>query len=301
MITFQEITFFAAFIAGLLSFFSPCILPLVPVYIAFISGVSLEREKTKANRFRAFIASLLFVLGFSAIFIALGATATSLGKWLFKNALIFSKIGGVLLVALGLYISGLISIPLLKREMRFKYGGKTGIIWAPVIGIVFAFGWSPCSGPILAGILALSALSETLGKGISLLSLYSLGLAIPFIVFAIAIDLFSALFERLKKYMQVINLISGKFLVLMGILLIFGGFDAVSSISEKGIYSIVIVLTIIAFIIAEIIIITRVKKELGDPFESLPRSIVWMFYLDLIILALFLAFSAINGETPLIE
>lgn len=212
-----------AFTAGILSFVSPCVLPLIPSYVTYISGVSLEKLTVgddKVARWGTFFHSLAFVAGFSLIFIILGASATMLGQFMAKNQVIMRKIGGVIVVALGIHFTGLINFGFLQQYKKMEFAAKpVGYLGSILVGMVFAAGWTPCIGPILASILMYASTSETMGKGIGLLAAYSLGLGIPFILSAIAINRFFGFFNGIKKYMRVISIISGAFLVIIGILI----------------------------------------------------------------------------------
>ncbi len=212
-----------AFTAGILSFVSPCVLPLIPSYVTYISGVSLEKLTVgddKGARWGTFIHSLAFVAGFSLIFIMLGASATMLGQFMAKNQVIMRKIGGVIVVALGIHFTGVINFGFLQQYKKMEFAAKpVGYLGSILVGMVFAAGWTPCIGPILASILLYASTSETMGRGIGLLAAYSLGLGIPFILSAIAINRFFRFFNGIKKYMRVISIISGVFLIIIGILI----------------------------------------------------------------------------------
>ncbi|HEY9856637.1 MAG TPA: cytochrome c biogenesis protein CcdA [Stenomitos sp.] len=212
-----------AFLAGLISFISPCVLPLVPGYLSFISGVSSDEMRTGASaetRRKVIINSLGFILGFSLVFVALGATATVLGTFLTEKLPLLSKIAGVVIVLFGLHTMGIFRIKALYMEKRFQVGNKpAGFLGSVVVGLAFAFGWTPCIGPILAAILTYASQQETLGQGMALLVAYSLGLGVPFFGTAIAINGFFSLFNRLKRHMRAIEIISGLLLVAVGVLI----------------------------------------------------------------------------------
>jgi cytochrome c-type biogenesis protein len=213
-----------AFVAGLLSFLSPCVLPLIPGYLSFISGVSFEEISaetgSEAARLKVMGNALLFVIGFSIIFILLGATATSLGQYLNTQLQLLSKIAGAVIIIFGLHVMGLFTLTPLYREKRIHLQKKPlGVFGAILAGMAFAFGWTPCIGPILAGILAYAATSETLWQGVWLLSVYSLGLAIPFLATAFGLRYFYQFFDRIKKHMGKINAASGVLLVVIGLLM----------------------------------------------------------------------------------
>lgn len=219
----ENVSLMIAFTAGLLSFVSPCVLPLIPSYVTYISGVSLEKLTVgddKGARWGTFFHSIAFVAGFSLIFIMLGASATMLGQFMAKNQVIMRKIGGVIVVALGVHFTGIINFGFLQQYKKMEFATKpVGYLGSILVGMVFAAGWTPCIGPILASILLYASTSETMGKGIGLLAAYSLGLGIPFILSAIAINRFFRFFNGIKKYMRGISIISGVFLIIIGILI----------------------------------------------------------------------------------
>jgi cytochrome c-type biogenesis protein len=220
----NNVTLIAAFAAGFLSFISPCVLPLIPGYVSFVSGVSLEDMRGDAAvssaRRHVLITSLFFVLGFSLVFIALGATASVVGRFLFEKQPILAKIAGVLLVIFGLHTMGVFRIALLETDKRMQANRKpAGALGAILVGIAFAFGWSPCIGPILGGILALAASKETVWEGVELLAVYSIGLGIPFLLTSIAINQFFAVTKRIRKHYHAIELVSGGLLVAIGVLI----------------------------------------------------------------------------------
>ena len=181
----ENVTLFAAFIAGFLSFISPCVLPLIPGYISFVSGASLEdmRAGGGAARRQVLLTSAAFVLGFSLVFIALGASATAIGRFIFDKLPILSKIAGTVIIIFGLHLMGVFRLALLDTEKRTQTQRKpAGPLGALLVGVAFAFGWTPCIGPILAGILLVAGSRETIGEGVLLLAVYSLGLGIPFLL-----------------------------------------------------------------------------------------------------------------------
>ena len=207
-----------AFAAGLLSFLSPCVLPLIPSYVTFISGMSLD-DVSRARR-TAFIHSLLFVLGFTLIFLALGATATTLGRALGYYREWIGRIGGALLVLFGLYMLGVFNIAAFQMERRFHVANKpAGYFGTVLVGLAFGAGWTPCIGPILGGVLTYTASSADLSRGLVLLFAYSLGLAIPFLLASLAIERFLALFQKFKGGMIWVNRIAGVLLIAVGVLL----------------------------------------------------------------------------------
>ena len=217
-----------SFTAGLLSFLSPCVLPLIPSYITFITGLSLE-DVQKARR-SALIHSFLFVLGFTLIFLALGATATVLGRVLLSQRDWISRIGGVIIIVFGLYMLGVFNIAAFSRERRLHIADKpVGYLGTLLVGIAFGAGWTPCIGPILGSILIFTSSSADLGRGLTLLLAYSLGLAIPFLLSAIAVERFLYVFARMKRQMVWITRASGALMILVGVLMISNYFTILAS------------------------------------------------------------------------
>lgn len=219
-----EIGLFSSFLAGLLGFISPCVLPLVPVYIGMMSKKAIYRDKDIkfSERLYLFINSLLFVLGFTIVFIILGSTATFLGQVLSDYASIISRIGGGILIIFGLHYMGLFRIRFLNFEKRFKMPDslKSGYLSSFIFGIIFSFGWIPCVGIILSGILLLASKLDTLLEGILLLGVFSIGLGLPFILASIFISFFSRLLKRLNKHLNVVSIISGVFIIALGIVFV---------------------------------------------------------------------------------
>lgn len=219
----DNVTLFAAFGAGFLSFISPCVLPLIPGYLSFVSGVSLEEMRADAGpsaRRQVLLTSLAFVLGFSLVFIALGATASVLGRFLFRYNNIIGKVAGVLVIIFGLHTMGVFRIPFLEQQKRMQAGGKPKtILGAVLVGMAFGFGWTPCIGPILSGILVLAGTKETVSEGVVMLAVYSLGLGVPFILTALAINKFFAATGKVRRYYHAIEVTSGALLVAIGVLL----------------------------------------------------------------------------------
>jgi cytochrome c-type biogenesis protein len=207
-----------SFTAGLLSFLSPCVLPLVPSYVTFITGLSLE-DVGRARR-AAFVHALLFVLGFSLIFLALGASATAVGRLLFAQRVWISRIGGAMVILFGLYLLGVFNSGFLARERRVHFADKpVGYLGTVLVGVAFGAGWTPCIGPILGAILALTATTADLRQGILLLGAYSLGLAVPFLGSALAVERFLSTYRRLRTHMAVVSRASGALLVGVGLLM----------------------------------------------------------------------------------
>ena len=216
-----------AFLAGLLSFFSPCVLPLTPIYVAQLVGPSVWRtERTSLNNSGLRRATLLhataFVCGFSLVFIALGATASALGAFLAGHADLLRHIGGALLIAFGLYVAGVLRIPPLDRERRFSLRfGQASYPASFAVGMAFGLGWTPCVGPILAGILLIAAQAATLQYGVLLLAVYSLGLGIPFLALGIGFETIAPRLKRLSPYLPLIERGTGVLLIVMGVVIFF--------------------------------------------------------------------------------
>lgn len=219
-----EIGLLSAFIAGLLAFISPCILPLVPVYISLMSNRAIYRSDDIkiSERLYLFLNSILFVLGFSIVFIILGSTATIIGQALQNYSSIIIRIGGVILIIFGLQYTGLFKIRFLNIEKRFSapFSLKTGYLGSFIIGVIFSFGWVPCVGMILSGILLMASQLDTLLQGIILLAVFSLGLGLPFIFASIFISFFSKFLKKINRHLNIISIISGIFLVALGIIFV---------------------------------------------------------------------------------
>lgn len=226
------IGFTAAFAAGLLSFLSPCVLPLVPSYLSFVTGLGMEELESGDAELRrtTLIHSLLFVAGFSSIFLALGASASFLGQILREYQVWIARVGGVIVVLFGLHLLGLTPFRWLQRERRMHLERKpVGYVGSFVVGVTFGAGWTPCIGPILGGILTFAATRQTLGEGVQLLAFYSAGLAVPFILSAVGFTWFLATFKRLRKHIVWVERASGALLVLVGLLLLSGQFTMLAS------------------------------------------------------------------------
>lgn len=231
----QEVTYFGAFIAGLLSFLSPCVLPLIPSYITYLTGLSfadLQAEHpTHKVRQTAMLHSLAFILGFTVVFVLLGASATLVGSFLNQHAAFLRKAGGVLIVLLGVHVTGLVPINLLLGEKRITLHRKpAGYMGTFLVGIAFAAGWTPCIGPILAAILMVAATEENVYHGIILLLIYSLGLGIPFFLSSLAMHQFIVMFQRFKKFIRLFEICTGIFLVLVGIMIYFNWLSRLSGV-----------------------------------------------------------------------
>jgi cytochrome c-type biogenesis protein len=221
-----------ALIAGLISFLSPCVLPLVPPYLVFLAGTSLERfadaEPERRVKRETVLAAALFVLGFSTVFVALGASASVIGSLIRAYSGPLSTIAGIAIIVMGLHFLGITPIALLHRQKRLEMAKPVGLWGAYVIGLAFAFGWTPCIGPILAAILAVAASEQTVAKGAGLLAVYSLGLGIPFMIAAFAIEPFAAFLARFKNYLHRVEQAMGALLVLTGIAFLTGSINQMS-------------------------------------------------------------------------
>lgn len=220
----ESITFPAAFIAGLLSFFSPCILPLIPAYFTFITGFSLEKLTQDENteiRKKVVLSTLLFVLGFSFVFILMGASASYLGGLFFQYRKFIRITGGVLIIVLGVHLTGLIRIPGLDIEKRIHLDKKPlHFLGTFIIGMAFGAGWSPCIGPLLGSILIVAGSQETVWQGTLLLGIYSAGLAIPFIIMSVFINFVLIFIKKAAKTIKYINAVAGILLIVMGLFLV---------------------------------------------------------------------------------
>jgi cytochrome c-type biogenesis protein len=220
----MDVSYLGAMVAGILSFLSPCVLTLVPPYLCFLGGTTFDQltgeDETPSHVYTTVVLSAVaFVLGFTTVFVALGASATIAGQFLAENLMILSKIAGVIIIIAGLHFLGVIHIPILHREARYHAEARpAGLAGAYVIGIAFAFGWTPCIGPVLAAILALAAGQDSVSQGVSLLLVYSLGLGIPFIIAALAIKPFLNTLHRFRHHLATMEKVLGAFLVLTGIL-----------------------------------------------------------------------------------
>jgi len=220
----ENISYAVAFAAGFLTFLSPCLLPIIPSFIAYITGISLSdindpNKKDEAKR-RALIHSLFFISGFSLIFILLGLTATFIGKALFHYQKIIQIGGGILIILFGLYLIGILKLDFLGKEMKVRVKSKgASYLGSLVIGITFAAAWTPCAGPILGSILLLAGTKTSVLEGAKLLCAYSLGIAVPFFLTALLINTFVSHINKLKKFISTVNVISGIFLIIVGILI----------------------------------------------------------------------------------
>ena len=227
-----HVTIAAALIAGMLSFLSPCVLPLVPPYLVYLTGTSLERfadaEPEPRVRRETIIAAFLFVLGFSTVFVSLGAGASAVGGVLRAYSGELAIAAGIVIVVMGLHFLGLAPISLLMRQKRLEVAKPVGLWGAYLMGLAFAFGWTPCIGPILAAILAVAASEETVAKGAGMLAVYSLGLGIPFIAAALAVEPFAAFLARFRAHLGLVEKAMGGLLVLTGIAFLTGAVTQMS-------------------------------------------------------------------------
>ena len=213
-----------------MSFLSPCVLPLVPSYLSFVTGMSLEDLQGGVDRRATFMHSLLFVLGFSIIFIALGASASFLGSFLYNYKVWIARVGGAVIIVLGLHLTGVFKIAPLLRERRVHVSDKpAGYLGTIGVGAAFGAGWTPCIGPILGSILGLASTQDTVWAGVSLLSVYSLGLAIPFLISALALDLFLSAFSRFRRFLPAVEKGAGVMLIILGLLLVTGTFTVLNT------------------------------------------------------------------------
>ncbi len=221
-----DVTIAAALFAGLLSFLSPCVLPLVPPYLVYLAGASLERfadaEPEPQVRRDTVFAALLFVAGFSTVFVALGASASVIGALIRQYSADLAIAAGVIIIVMGLHFLGLTHLPIMMREKRWQLPKPVGLWGAYVMGLAFAFGWTPCIGPILAAILAVAASKETVAKGAGLLAVYSAGLGIPFLIAAFAVEPFAAFLARFKRHLALVERAMGALMVLTGIAFLTG-------------------------------------------------------------------------------
>tara|TARA_B100000965_G_scaffold183753_1_gene153424 strand:- start:444 stop:1172 length:729 start_codon:yes stop_codon:yes gene_type:complete len=219
----EEVSYFYVLLAGLLSFLSPCVLPIVPGYLCFIAGTSLDKaledqEKIKLNILQY---SISFVLGFSTIFVLMGASATYLSGLLYDYFDYLRIIGGIIIIIFGIHFTQLIQLPFLNTDTRLQINNyKPGLVGSFIVGLSFAFGWTPCIGPILGSVLSVAATSENISEGIVLLVLYSAGLGIPFILAAYGIGTFMKFLSKIRKYIRPIEIFTGLLLILFGVLIL---------------------------------------------------------------------------------
>jgi len=222
----------AAFVAGLFSFLSPCVLPLVPGYVSLISGAGVEELKSQESHLlrKVMLNSIGFILGFSIVFIALGAISTQVGQLMARYKSVLAQVAGVVIILFGLHLTGIFKINALYTDARL-HSIKGGSTWggAFLIGFAFAFGWTPCVGPILAVILGFAAVQDSVFKGILLLAVYSLGLAVPFLMTALLMGRFMKFYSGFRRHMHAVEVASGALLIVLGALLVFGRFTIISN------------------------------------------------------------------------
>jgi cytochrome c-type biogenesis protein len=222
----------AALVAGLVSFLSPCVLPLVPPYLVYLTGATIEHvshdETTRVSKRAVMLAALVFVLGFSTVFVALGASASFIGSFIRAWSAQLSIVAGIVIIVMGLHFLGLTRIGFLMREGRLTAPKPVGLWGAYVMGLAFAFGWTPCIGPILAAILSVAAAEATVVKGAGLLAVYSAGLGIPFLLAAFMIEQFASLLKRMKRHLNTVERVMGVLMVLTGIAFLTGSISNVS-------------------------------------------------------------------------
>lgn len=236
-----QISIGIAFIAGLVSFLSPCVLPLVPIYLAQLVGQSVhqspEAEKEQNQRVHTFLHAAIFVLGFTLIFVALGATASALGSFLRAHLALIREVGGVLLVVIGLHLVGILKIPLLYWQKRFEFRPeRPGYVASFLIGVVFGTAWTPCVGPVLASILLLAATAGTLKSGVVLLLVYSLGLGVPFLLLGLGLNQFSRLLKALKPHLGKIEIATGLLMMILGVVIFFNLLNNLNQYFNFGVY-----------------------------------------------------------------
>jgi cytochrome c-type biogenesis protein len=222
----------AAFLAGLVSFLSPCVLPLVPGYVSLISGVGVEQLKAHESQLlrKVMLNSVAFILGFSVVFVTLGAVATEVSQMLSRYRSTLAEIAGVVIILFGLHLTGVFKIKALYTDARLHSVKGSSTAWgAFVIGFAFAFGWTPCVGPVLTVILTFAAAQDSITKGIALLAIYSLGLAVPFLLTALLLERFLKFYSRFRAHMHAIEVASGALLIALGVLLVIGRFTIISN------------------------------------------------------------------------
>jgi cytochrome c-type biogenesis protein len=233
-----QISVIAAFSAGLLSFISPCVLPLVPSYISYITGLSVEQltDATERSKFKKAIIvnALLFIAGFSSVFIMFGASASFLGQMLITYQDHIRRIGGLLIVVFGLYLLGILNLNFLQKEHRYQFRNRpTGYLGSFLIGVAFAAGWTPCVGPVLGTILLYASTTDSLTSGVTLLTAYSLGLGLPLFVTALGVDRFLAYFKQARAYLWGVSTVSGVLLVLVGVMIYANTLTMITSFLER--------------------------------------------------------------------
>jgi cytochrome c-type biogenesis protein len=227
-----DVTHGGAVLAGLVSFLSPCVLPLVPPYLCYMAGVSLDQltgsSEVRVARRTVMLSAVAFVLGFSTVFVALGAAASAIGQLVRQHLDVLSLVGGIVIIVMGLHFLGVFRIPLLYREARVQHEPAAGPIGSYVMGLAFAFGWTPCIGPVLATILAIAGSEATVGRGAGLLAAYSLGLGIPFLIAGLFAGPFMAFMGRFRRHLGTVEKVMGGLLVITGVLFITGNISQFS-------------------------------------------------------------------------
>ena len=234
----QSISLVAAFSAGLLSFVSPCVLPLVPSYISYITGLSIEQltDVSERSRFRKAIIlnSLLFIAGFSTVFVAFGASASLLGQVLITYQEHLRRFGGIVVIVFGLYLLGILNLNFLKMEHRYQFRNRpAGFLGSFLIGIAFAAGWTPCVGPVLGTILLYASTTESMFSGVVLLTFYSLGLALPLFLTALGVDRFLSYFKEVRSYLWGVSTVSGVLLIVVGVMIYGNSLTMITSFLER--------------------------------------------------------------------
>jgi cytochrome c-type biogenesis protein len=229
-----QVTVGLSFLAGLASFLSPCVFSLVPAYIGYLGGRAAGGEATESNRFITFTHGLAFVLGFSLVFIALGVTTSALGRLLFDLRFVLSKLGGIVVIIFGLHMIGVFRIPFLEYDTRVQKmpDRKLGYLSSALMGVFFSAGWAPCVGPVLGAILTLSLNGGSISTGVSLLSAYSAGLAIPFLIAALGVGWVSLTLRKYGKVMHYIEIGMGVVLVILGVMLFSGIFERIAAAGQ---------------------------------------------------------------------
>ena len=240
MDSIAQVSLFAAFSAGLLSFISPCVLPLVPSYLSYITGLSVENlaKAEERERFKSAIIfnSLLFIAGFSTVFIAFGASASLIGQVLYEYQDVIRKVGGMLIIVFGLYLLGILKLNFLMTERRLMHfeSRPVGYVGSYLIGTAFAAGWTPCVGPVLGTILAYASTTESMSGGVMLLSAYSFGLGLPFFLTAFGMDTFLSYFKSLRTYLGGVSFVSGTLLILVGVMIFTDSVTLFTSFLERN-------------------------------------------------------------------
>jgi cytochrome c-type biogenesis protein len=238
MQSIQHISLLAAFTAGLLSFVSPCVLPLVPSYISYITGLSVDQLMDAAERtkFKKVIVvnSLIFIAGFTAVFVAFGASASLVGQALITYQEHLRRIGGIVIILFGLYLLGILNLSFLKMEHRFQFRNRpAGYLGSFLIGVAFAAGWTPCVGPVLGTILLYASTTDSLSSGVILLTCYSLGLGLPLFLTALGVDRFLGYFKEVRAYLWGVSTVSGALLVVVGVMIYGNSLTMITSFLER--------------------------------------------------------------------